>query len=867
LSGINTFNPSKIINKLSVSATNKMNSIKRISSGLRISGAKDDPSGLSISERLRARINGFDMAISNSQNAISLTQTAEGALDETSSVLQRMRTLAIEANSDTLTSNDKVEIQKEIDQLKSEIDRIAISTEFNTKKLLNGDSASLWSSTSQKIGIEVLDKVQEGNYSLEITQIPGAAQVIKSDIFNIKKGVASIENIDLNGSSDQLITAPSGGVSADFIWDFDGDIYRWTNANVGLDRYDTAVIINDHEVLSKYIIAEATPANGLIFRSKNEGLSGNSYRVKSFDNSPESVEFGIGDFWQSFSGGIESETGIENLNSNSGLISSKLDGDYTLSATSNLPAAANSSQTMGAYGYSNSSTISNITTTLNNVEEGGRYAMIEMLNSSNFTDSSSGAIDIRFSFDEGETWNSQRYDNVVFSSTGFNLSDGINSLTINASGTRFLNEGDKLLVALNDYSINGAGNYENISIKTPIIDGLGNVTQTSRDFTFETGSLDRRSATLNIVQLDVKNGDWYAGEINLELGNSNLATGSISFDVKSAGIANRGSKLKDIQKFYDDNGNFILGENGKSITIYNSFGDSTDIYIDGEDTIGEIADKINSSMVDDLKMGTGNNTADSHLAEYITQGYESTEASVKGTIVIRSTLPGQDGQIFFSSDEDLLNALSLTTVKEPSDSEMKVKVTDAHTNEYLGQDTVTNSTLHNIIEGVDIKINPSIAFDVKFSHSKMGFNFISKESISEQIHIVDNSESFQIGASQNQTLVLAIGQMNSKSLGIDNLIVIEGKSASKAITKVDSAIEKVSRERAKLGATINRLEHTINNLMVQGENATSSESGIRDLDIARETAAFAKHKLVSELQVSMLSKVKESSKDILMLIK
>ncbi len=112
--------------------------LEKLSSGLRINRAGDDAAGLAISEKMRGQIKGLDMAVKNAQDAISLIQTAEGALTETHSILQRMRELADQAASDTNTNVDRNQIQAEIDQLREEIDRIARTTEFNTMKLLDG---------------------------------------------------------------------------------------------------------------------------------------------------------------------------------------------------------------------------------------------------------------------------------------------------------------------------------------------------------------------------------------------------------------------------------------------------------------------------------------------------------------------------------------------------------------------------------------------------------------------------------------------------------------------------------------------------------------------------------------------------------
>ena len=117
-------------------------STEKLSSGYRINRAADDAAGLSISEKLRSQIRGLDKAASNAQDGISLIQVAEGALNETHSILQRMNELATQAANDTNVTADRNAIQSEMDQLTSEIDRIQSTTQFNTKNLLDGNFTS-----------------------------------------------------------------------------------------------------------------------------------------------------------------------------------------------------------------------------------------------------------------------------------------------------------------------------------------------------------------------------------------------------------------------------------------------------------------------------------------------------------------------------------------------------------------------------------------------------------------------------------------------------------------------------------------------------------------------------------------------------
>ncbi|WP_068986499.1 flagellin Hag [Lysinibacillus xylanilyticus] len=123
---------------LAFNNTQSSKNLEKLSSGYKINRAGDDAAGLAISEKMRAQIKGLDMATKNSQDSISLIQTAEGALNETHSILQRMRELSVQSRNDTNEDLDRGFLNDEITQLKSEIDRIATTTEFNEKTLLNG---------------------------------------------------------------------------------------------------------------------------------------------------------------------------------------------------------------------------------------------------------------------------------------------------------------------------------------------------------------------------------------------------------------------------------------------------------------------------------------------------------------------------------------------------------------------------------------------------------------------------------------------------------------------------------------------------------------------------------------------------------
>ena len=133
ISAMNTYS------RLTAANTAKSNSLAKLSSGLRINKAGDDAAGLAISEKMRGQIGGLNQAAKNAQDGISLIQTAEGGLNETHSILNRMRELAVQSSNDTNTTDDRAEIQKEMNELSKEVTRISKNTEFNTQRLLGKD--------------------------------------------------------------------------------------------------------------------------------------------------------------------------------------------------------------------------------------------------------------------------------------------------------------------------------------------------------------------------------------------------------------------------------------------------------------------------------------------------------------------------------------------------------------------------------------------------------------------------------------------------------------------------------------------------------------------------------------------------------
>jgi flagellin len=170
-------------------------SMEKLSSGLRINRAGDDAAGLSISEKMRSQIRGLDQASRNAQDGISMIQTAEGALQETESILQRMRELSVQGSNDTLEGQDREAIGQELKDLTSEINRISKTTQFNDKKLLDGSlTTSLDGASEMKVGVSL---ATTKNASISKVDVSGAKA---GETFTFSAGTAANELVLTRGS-------------------------------------------------------------------------------------------------------------------------------------------------------------------------------------------------------------------------------------------------------------------------------------------------------------------------------------------------------------------------------------------------------------------------------------------------------------------------------------------------------------------------------------------------------------------------------------------------------------------------------------------------------------------------------------------
>jgi len=233
--------------QLSSTTSSLSRSFERLSSGLRINGAKDDAAGLSITTRFTSQIRGLNQAVRNSNDGISLAQTAEGALNETTNILQRIRELSVQAANDTNNDSDRESLQAEVGQLKTELDRIAGTTNFNGNKILNGSFLGAKVQVGANVGETISVSVSDARTTALGRQVR----------------VTSTNGVDTTTSFGTLSFTPAGASSAVTIRgsvSADDQLSTSNNANSAIAK---ARAINDASAFSgvRAIVGE-TNVNG-----------------------------------------------------------------------------------------------------------------------------------------------------------------------------------------------------------------------------------------------------------------------------------------------------------------------------------------------------------------------------------------------------------------------------------------------------------------------------------------------------------------------------------------------------------------------------------------------------------------------------
>lgn len=777
-------------------------SLEKLSSGLRINRAADDAAGLAISERMRSQIRGLNQAVRNAQDGISLIQTAEGALNESHSILQRMRELANQAANGTLTASDRAALQEEMNLLRDELDRISNTTEFNTKKLLNGTAAALTASDklSTQIfvrdGLRTVDQfgqkvISNGNYELKIgVHELGQAEVQKSSVFMVKHQYNGIENLALDSTAGNTIVGAKNYVAGSY-------------------ELTTTVGVAGTSAVASATQFYTSGGAGSIFGSDAAGVTL-----------------------------TELSDGNETTNYNSLIeITSIVEDDTT-------PGQYNITYRVSTHAY----------------DTDGTYQFMQNTQTISLTSGDNTAT-LNTGIIAGTTTAASTYD--------FEFAEG----TLNT-----LRVGDKMIVNIK------ADGIDIDPAHTFTLEDVDDANHTVSQ-TYVNGYFDKTQRTFNLYSLDAATGTAYNGTVSFGYDYSYAENMSATFDISPAfgRAASLDTRLYDISAFWDESGNFMLTDPQK-ITLTQGDGKQTSVTLDSNDTIFTLQQKLNNAIRDGLDQGKY--VSEDRQTDFVKFVYNSnddaefankTGYSVNGTFVVQSAVAGAGGEIRFAAEEDLLKAMALATIQSSRENTFNVWVKDAHSTDPY--EIAPNATIAgNLLVGV-LHPNVDVRFDSNASiqsitdlNSATGLFQLQAEADQTKlhtttVHMADNTLVFQIGANPNQDVNAAIGDMGAEALGVSNILITDQVSASNALSKISVAIDRVSSERAKMGAMQNRLEHTINNLGVAAENLTAAESRIRDVDMASEMMNLTRLQILTQAGTAMLAQANMMPQNVLTLLR
>ncbi len=718
---------------LNRTSTRLEQSIGRLSSGLRINSAADDASGLAISEKMRSQIRGLAQAEMNAQDAMSMLHTAEGALNETHNMLHRMREMAIKASNDTLTTGDRLEIQKEINQLKEAIDGIAQSTEFNTKKLLDGSQTALVSSSSNYVkGIVGGAAASQGDFAVNLELVEG--------------GVSQMQ-------ASQMFTKRSDGTLAD--------------ANTKLED-----------------IAEMYDKTGtfIIGSGKKLTVTGNA---KSVDINVD-AKMTLNELAASL------QNALSNSTTGLGLTRSKVEVVGTVhTGVANL----------GGYLELTSGSTGDI----GEFSIAGDQAVTDALGISVTRASSNNLVDVTLMGSNGES-------RVVRTSSNraSGLLEGIDvqfaSQAAQVASKGVIRSGLHLEAA-NNFTIN-------------VTDNLGAVTA---------------------VNLSVAAGDWSMEGIARSLNESISAAPAL--EGMKAGVVDGEIRLS----FNPPRDNIMT-----SFVVSNA-SSATDIGI----TDGKYNGFLN-----------GEKNLDSEIKGYSLYGSAATALTMQVSDGVDTAAVNFGTQIVDPQTADLREIKDFlyqaNTVLSTADVDVQMDMVNGSivaTSKHIGKLNVDGAPALDskiVLSGISVTTSRVFGFDDGTVTGCGDTNF--------RLHVVNNQPHFQIGANAGQNMSINIGNMSTLALGIDKLDMNSVKTAQEALGKIDSAINKVSTERSKIGAYENRLRHSVNTIQNASTNTTAAESRIRDADMAKEMIEFTSSQILMQSGTAMLAQANMVPQNVLQLL-
>ena len=835
-------------NKLSGNNKALAANLQKLSSGYKINKAGDDAAGLAVSEKMRAQITSLEVAQKNSLDGISLVQTAEGALTEVHSMLNRMVELANQSANGTYDDSNRQKLQAEVDQLKSEINRISDATNFNGIKLLDGSMTNEATfSMGEAQGVNILAEAAAGT-----DPVLGTNTIMHKQGTQAAKGEFTI---------DLANTRYAGAVDGDQLDIKVGDeTFSLTHGDtIGNTKVDLSTTDGVAKALEAAINANA-----------NGKVSGDNFEVKASGNSVKLVEKEIGKAGKAGLKDLDMAVSVSDPNAADTIknLPKVTEGKVAITTTDGAAAVKAKIE---------------IDLTDMVVEKGDAGSKLKFTIAGNdyyidgdteYADSDAIARALKTAIDGGTA---------IKTSNGTALTASVNGskITLEAAAA---NAAD---VFTSEITGSVAGSLEPPTITAPTATAVAGGTAGTAT-TKGTVKLDLAGAELSEItdgstgnkavftiagqdfEIDIpKDGETDAKAIAKALAEAINAKGGISFKNGGAG----GTDMVEYTASVADGATeivFTAKENGVTIakpaagddavSVKGKPGTPSERGLQGTNNVGttviqqgaeEAAGEWASTAFDLTKdmIADGNKLKIGNETYVFSVGKDSTVRAGKGEVVV-------DLKDLDTNDPDFVDKAIDRLTKAAANNKMFT----------VGDDKKPGRvTLH------EHKANAN-AFDA----GKGGTDLTTFENVQKQISFsvasktesTGNSLRLQIGDTSDSYNQLEVNVANCsvEGLGIKNVDISTQDGAAAAVAAINDAIDYVSTVRGNLGATQNRLEHTINNLEATTTNITEAESRIRDTDMAKEMMAYTKNNILVQASQAMLAQANQVPQGVLQLL-
>ncbi len=801
-----------------INSSNASKSMEKLSSGLRINRAGDDAAGLAISEKMRAQVRGLDQASANAQDGVSMIQTAEGGLGETHSILQRMRELAVQASNDTNVAVDRSEIQKEMDELTKEVTRISNNTEFNTQKLINGGITDEGTGSAKfHIGANANQDITLSINAMDAKSL-GITRDVKSGNIDTDHNTAKLSSVSAD-SVDVTKTLQDGKYKV-VMSEQDAGATTATNSSgntvaglvSGTATADTNITLTytDHGTAASNAAATAISATGNDLHAVTSlKLNGTSVKLSNTAGVTDGTDADVAGALQK---DIDAALGKDKY-------TVSVDASHKLSITSVATGAATKVDLTGsdatsatALGFTGGVTGTAGTATggvKDWVATGSLGGVVSEKNNS-VNGITIDQAQLSKTAVVGETITVKGFKDATLSAQLQSVGSGVPATTLTG-----------VTETLKDATVTGIANDNT------------NVTLTYHD------TVTAANATIGAFRAGASGADtleFNAGGVGAQFNGIKIAFS----DTASGGI-NPAAQ-------WDDKTNTITLS--LSTTTANNLDTNLESVIQGLGTVTKTdGTTANLSAMTVTGAGTyasgGTAIADIPAATTATLSGGATALNAGWTVSGSTT-----GEIEATATTGNINGLTINAAN------------------------IASGTRN---PGDTIKINASVGKDIGNKvvvDQKNGGNYVLGDATSAgQLKVgikagtaVAGSTTVNLTTNEATSASKQADGTMSNATAIGGLDVSTQSKASAAVTTLQSAIEKVSAERSKLGAYQNRLEHTMANLGTSSENLTAAESRIRDVDMAKEMSAYSKNNILAQAAQSMLAQANQKPQQVLQLL-